>query len=126
MIISSIQLGATVDYAILFADRYIENRRSMKAKEASMQTLTDTSLSIMTSATILTVCGFFLGFMSSNGIIAQLGILVGRGAVLSGIGVLIVLPVLFVLFDGLIHYTTYKVDFYKENKVKKTEKGKTE
>lgn len=126
LIISSIQLGATVDYAILFADRYIENRRSMKAKEASMQTLTDTSLSIMTSATILTVCGFFLGFMSSNGIIAQLGILVGRGAVLSGIGVLIVLPVLFVLFDGLIHYTTYKVDFYKENKVKKTEKGKTE
>ncbi len=126
LIISSIQLGATVDYAILFADRFIENRRSMKAKQAGIQTLTDTSLSIMTSATILTVCGFFLGFMSSNGIIAQLGILVGRGAVLSGIGVLIVLPVLFVVLDPIVHYTTYKADFYSEKKQKKSEKGMTQ
>ena len=114
LIISSIQLGATVDYAILFADRYIENRALMPKREAACRTLGDTALSILTSATILTSAGFMLGLFSSNGIISQLGILVGRGAVLSGVLVLFVLPALFYLCDGLIHKTTYKLNFYKE------------
>ena len=113
LIISSIQLGATVDYAILFTDRYIENRASMNKYDAARQTLADTSLSIITSALILTLAGFMLGFMSTNGIISQLGVLVGRGAVLSSIMVLLVLPSMLSLFDKFIQKTTLKLNFYK-------------
>ena len=114
LIISSIQLGATVDYAILFADRYIENRRSEHAREAACKSLSDTALSILTSASILTFAGLMLGVMSTNGIISQLGILVGRGGILSGILVLFVLPSLLVFMDKPIYYLTYKLDFFQE------------
>lgn len=113
LIISSIQLGATVDYAILFTDRYIENRVGMNKYDAARQTLADTSLSIITSALILTLAGFMLGFMSTNGIISQLGVLVGRGAVLSSIMVLLVLPSMLSLFDKFIQKTTLNLNFYK-------------
>lgn len=113
LIISSIQLGATVDYAILFTDRYIENRAGMNKYDAARQTLADTSLSIITSALILTLAGFMLGFMSTNGIISQLGVLVGRGAVLSSIMVLLVLPSMLSLFDKFIQKTTLNLNFYK-------------
>ncbi|MDP4119405.1 MAG: MMPL family transporter, partial [Bacillota bacterium] len=80
LIIGSIQLGATVDYAILFADRYIENRENKLPVLAAKRTLSDTTVSILTSAGILTCAGLMLGIISSNKIISQLGILVGRGA----------------------------------------------
>lgn len=116
LIISSIQLGATVDYAILFADRYIENRSTMLPEEAMEQSLSNTVLSILTSATILTVAGFALGLLSSNKIISQLGILVGRGAILSGVMVLLVLPILLSSGDFIIRKTTLKLNFCKEEK----------
>ncbi len=118
LIISSIQLGATVDYAILYADRYIENRAKMKAAAAAKQSLSETVLSILTSASILTLAGIMLGLFSSNGVISQLGTLVGRGGILSAILVLFGLPVLLVMFDGLIYKTTYKLDFYGKGKNK--------
>ncbi len=121
LIISSIQLGATVDYAILFADRYIENRRDLPAREAACKSLSDTALSILTSASILTFAGLMLGIMSTNGIISQLGMLVGRGGVLSGVLVLFVLPSLLVLFDKPIYYLTYKLDFYQSKQSKRKE-----
>lgn len=116
LIISSIQLGATVDYAILFMDRYIENRSNMKRTKAAEQTFCDTALSIMTSGGILTICGFLLGAISTHGVISQLGILVGRGALLSLVLVLVVLPLLLVIFDGVIRRTTLCLHFYKEGK----------
>ena len=118
LIISSIQLGATVDYAILYADRYIENRAKMKAAAAAKQSLSETVLSILTSASILTLSGIMLGLFSTNGVISQLGTLVGRGGILSAILVLFGLPVLLVMFDGLIYKTTYKLDFYGKGKDK--------
>lgn len=123
LIISSIQLGATVDYAILFADRYIENRRDMKASQAACKTLADTSLSILTSSSILMLAGFSMGIISTNGIISQLGILVGRGALLSCLLVMIVLPSLIRICDGMIYKTTLNLNFYgkKERKRKHAE-----
>lgn len=118
LIISSIQLGATVDYAILFADRYIENRAKMSKDDAARRTITDTSLSILTSASILTFAGLMLGFISTNGVISQLGILVGRGAILSCILVLLVLPGLIHLLDGVIYKTTKNLDFYQKKPAK--------
>lgn len=108
LIISSIQLGATIDYAILFTNRYIENRETMNKKEATQATISTTTVSILTSASILATAGIILGEISTNSIIAQLGILVGRGAILSLILVLFVLPALLMLLDKLIAKTTKK------------------
>lgn len=108
LIISSIQLGATIDYAILFTNRYMENRETMNKKEAAQATISTTTVSILTSASILATAGIILGEISTNSIIAQLGILVGRGAILSLILVLFVLPALLMLLDKLIAKTTKK------------------
>lgn len=108
LIISSIQLGATIDYAILFTNRYIENRETMNKKEATQATISTTTVSILTSASILATAGIILGEISTNSIIAQLGILVGRGAILSLILVLFVLPALLMLLDKLIAKATKK------------------
>lgn len=108
LIISSIQLGATIDYAILFTNRYIENRETMNKKEATQATISTTTVSILTSASILATAGIILGEISTNSIITQLGILVGRGAILSLILVLFVLPALLMLLDKLIAKTTKK------------------
>lgn len=101
LIISSVQLGATVDYAILMTDRYRENRQSHSKKTAVIQTVSDTFVSIMTSGSVLTIVGLLLGWISSNQLLAQLGIFVGRGAIFSLVIVLLILPGLLYIFDGL-------------------------
>ena len=102
LIISSMQLGATVDYAILFTDRYRENRAELDKREAVVMTVSNTLASILTSGSVLTVAGFLLGIFSSNRLIAQLGVLIGRGAIFSLVIVLFVLPGILMLFDRFI------------------------
>ena len=102
LIISSVQLGATVDYAILMTDRYRENRQMLGKKASVVQTLSDVFVSIMTSGSVLTIVGFLLGFISSNQLLAQLGVFIGRGAMFSLAIVLFVLPGLLYLCDGMI------------------------
>ena len=113
MIISAVQLGATVDYAILFATRYRENRRLLPKKEAAVQTVAQTTGSILTSASILAAAGFIMGMISTNGVIGQLGILIGRGALLSAFMVLFLLPALLTLCDRVIQKTTLHANFLK-------------
>lgn len=108
LIISSIQLGATVDYAILMTDRYKENRQSLSKKEAVRQTISDVTVSILTSGSVLTAVGLLLGYISTNQLLAQLGIFVGRGAIFSLVIVLLILPGLLFLFDKLITGTKKK------------------
>lgn len=117
MIISSIQLGATVDYAILFANRYIENRMKMHKKQAAIQTVSDTASSILTSAGILIAAGFIMGAISTNGIIGQLGTLIGRGTLLSAFLVLFFLPSMLVILDKVIQKTTLNIKFYKGEEI---------
>ena len=85
LIISAIQLGATVDYAILMASRYMEERHLYTKKEALLSTVRHTALSILTSASILTLGGGMLAAISTNGVLIELGTLVARGAVLSAV-----------------------------------------
>lgn len=120
LIISSIQLGATVDYAILMTDRYKENRLSFPKKEAVRQTISDVTVSILTSGSVLTVVGLLLGYISTNQLLAQLGIFVGRGAIFSLTIVLLVLPGLLLLFDKLITGTKEKQEHKKWMLYKKT------
>ena len=111
LIISSIQLGATVDYAILFTDRYLEFRAKMKKKDAIRETISTVIVSILTSGSVLTVVGFLMGYLSTHGLLAQLGMFLGRGTVCSLIIVLFVLPGLLSVFDKLIEKTTKGVKF---------------
>ena len=106
LIISSIQLGSTVDYAILMTDRYRENREKLSKEAALVQTIADTTVSILTSGGAMTVVGLMMSYISSNGILAQLGLFIGRGTLLSLAIVFFVLPGLLFLFDK---YTATKI-----------------
>ena len=101
LIISSIQLGATVDYAILFTERYKESRQSMGKKEAVIATVSSTTVSILTSGSIMTMVGFLLGVISTHGLLSQLGFFLGKGTLLSLMIVFFALPGLLYLFDGV-------------------------
>lgn len=102
LIISSIQLGATVDYAILMTDRYKENRIKSGKREAVAETVADTAVSIMTSGSVLAAVGLLLWQISTNRLLAQLGLFIGRGAIFSLLTVLLVLPGLLYIFDRFV------------------------
>lgn len=116
LIISSIQLGATVDYAILFTERYLEHRKEYTKKEAVQNTIQAVTASILTSSIVLTVVGFLLGFLSSHGLLAQLGMLLARGTICSFLIVLFVLPGLLYVFDKWIQKTSLKMKLKEEKK----------
>lgn len=116
LVISAVQLGATVDYAILLAQRYLENRRTLLKWDAACQTVTDTAASILTSAGILTLAGIMIGVNSTNGVVSELGIVLGRGAALSAVMVLFFLPVMMILLDSVIQKTTLRLRLRKKEK----------
>ncbi|MCM3442230.1 MMPL family transporter [Metabacillus halosaccharovorans] len=116
LLISIIQLAATVDYAILLTDAYKEYREEMTALEAMKKTLDEKIFSIGISGVILSSVGFILWITSSNPIVSSIGLLLGRGALLAFIMVVIFLPAMFIVFDKLIAKTTLKAHFYKEKK----------
>jgi hypothetical protein len=99
LIISSVQLGATVDYAILFTDRYGECRETRSPKESVVEAIAQTTSSMLTSALVLTAVGFLLGIVSTHGLLSQLGYLLGKGTLCSLAAVLFVLPGLLCLTD---------------------------
>lgn len=101
LIISSIQLGATVDYAILFTERYKENRQTLDKKESIVETVSNVTVSILTSGVTLTVVGFLLGIISTHGLLSQLGYFLGKGTICSMIAVLFVLPCFLYVTDGI-------------------------
>jgi len=92
LIISSIQLGSTVDYAILTTSRYLEFQTELPRKEAVQETISAVTASILTSGSVMTLVGFLLGFITSHGVLKQLGFLLGSGTLLSMTIVFFVLP----------------------------------
>ncbi|MBW3111503.1 MMPL family transporter [Bacillus sp. MCCB 382] len=114
LIISTVQLAATVDYGILFTEAYTHYRKGMPAKAAMIRTLDEKTFSISISAAILSSVGFILWITSSNPIVGSIGLLMGRGALLAFIMVLLVLPALLLVFDKWIKKTTIKANFYEE------------
>lgn len=102
IIVSCLQLGATIDYSILMTNNYLDARKTMDNKKASIAAISKSTLSIVTSGSILTVVGYLLFFTSSIQAISQVGRLVGRGALLSVVLVLSLLPALLSAFDKQI------------------------
>ena len=102
LIISSVQLGATVDYAILFSDRYREYREMLDKKPAIVATVATVTTSVLTTGSGLAVVGFLMGAISSNQLLAQLGNFLGVGSLASLTIVLLALPGILYLIDPLI------------------------
>jgi predicted RND superfamily exporter protein len=114
MIVSAVQLGATIDYAILITSRYMEYRQTANRREAAVAAIADSGNSVITSAAIMSAAGFTLGYVSGVPGIAALGMLIGRGALLSSFMVLTLLPHLLMAGDGLIRVTTLRHGFLKQ------------
>ena len=102
IIVSSIQLGATVDYAILTTNNYIACRKTMEKEAAAVETLKRSIPSILTSGSILTIVGYILYHISSIAAIGDMGHLIGRGAILSMLLVCTFMPALLVLGDRVL------------------------
>ncbi|MGM8212496.1 efflux RND transporter permease subunit [Virgibacillus sp. W0430] len=114
LIVSTVQLAATVDYAILLTEAFTENRKQYTALQAIKKTLNEKTFSIAISASILSSVGFILWMTSSNPIVGAIGLLIGRGAFLAFVMVLFLLPSILLVFDKVIEKTTWKANFYKE------------
>ncbi|MFD1607291.1 efflux RND transporter permease subunit [Oceanobacillus luteolus] len=116
LIVSTVQLAATIDYAILLTEDYTIKRKEMPALQAVKQSLNDKFFSIIISASILSSVGFILWLTSTNPIVSSIGLLLGRGALLAFILVIVFLPALLVFLDKIIEKTTWKANFYKEER----------
>ncbi len=110
LIVSSIQMGATIDYAIVITNRYLTLRQEgLDRKELVIRSLNESFATIVTSGTILTICGFLVGNFTSNAVIANLGTALGRGTLLSIALVMIILPQLLYIFDPIFDKSSFKV-----------------
>ncbi|MPM77056.1 Siderophore exporter MmpL4 [bioreactor metagenome] len=106
IIIGAIQLGATVDYAILVTSRYKENLEEMPPLKAMAKTIGDTGKSVLTSALILVAGTLSISFITTIRSAAELTLLIGRGALISLVIVYTLLPALLVSFNWFIKLTT--------------------
>ena len=107
VVIGTIQLGATVDYAILMTTRYKRERAAGESKKEAISIALGTSIpSIIVSALGFFVATFGVGMIASVDMISSLCILMARGAIISMLVVIFILPSLFVLFDKLIINTS--------------------
>ena len=110
MIVSAIQMGATIDYAIVLMNRYLLLRETMPKKEAMALAVNQAFPTVLTSGSIMTIAGLLIAYRVSDIYVGHIGLAVGRGAFCSVVLVLTVLPQLLVLFDGLIRKTTLHID----------------
>ncbi len=109
IIVSAIQMGATIDYAIVLSSRYRSLRGQYDKKTAMAAAVNECFPTVITSGTIMTVAGLVIGFRVSDVYVGHIGLAVGRGALISVILVLTVLPQLIVLCDKAIRASTFKL-----------------
>lgn len=108
LVVSSIQMGANIDYAIVITSRYTEFRQTMPKKQAIVESLNFAFPTILTSGTILACAGAFIGLLSSDAAISSIGSCLGRGTLISMVLVMLILPQLLLLGDFLIDKTSLK------------------
>jgi len=109
LIISAIQMGANIDYAIVISSRYMELKEKMPLKEAMINTLNLAFPTIITSGTMLASAGIAIGFMTSNETISTIGVYLGAGTLISIFLVMCVLPQILLLGDIIIRKTSFTI-----------------
>ena len=106
LVLNTVQLGATVDYAILLTVTYRRNRRTLEKDEAMHAALGSSFRSIIVSAATMAMAGFTLAGTSTNPLIVDIGKLLGRGTILSMVMVVVFMPAVLVGLDRAIGKTT--------------------
>ena len=109
LVVSSIQMGANIDYAIVIASRYQEIKNTMPHRQAMIETLNFAFPTVLTSGTILAVAGTLIGQMTSEAAIAGIGQSLGRGTLISMFLVLFVLPQILLLGGGIAEKTSFSM-----------------
>ena len=109
LIVSAIQMGANIDYAIVISSRYLDLKKSMPIKEAMIETLNQAFPTIITSGAMLASAGLIIGRMTSDNTISSIGTCLGRGTIISIFLVMGVLPQILLLGDILIEKTAFAI-----------------
>lgn len=116
LIVSAIQMGATIDYAIVISNRYLQLKQQMPIKDAMIETLNQSFPTIFTSGSILTCAGFLIGEIASDATVASIGVALGRGTLISIILVLFVLPQILLMGDIIIEKTALTMNIARPQK----------
>ncbi len=107
LIITAIQMGATIDYAIVLTNRYRTTKHLYPDRYAAMaESVNAVFPTILTSGSILTITGFALS-IAASGVVSQMGLLLGIGTLASMIIVLLVLPSMLLLFEKIVDKTNF-------------------
>lgn len=109
LVVSSIQMGANIDYAIVIASRYMELKNEMSHQDAIIETMNFAFPTIITSGTILAVAGILIGQMTSEAAIVGIGQSLGRGTILSIFLVMFVLPQILLLGGTVVEKTSFSM-----------------
>ena len=109
LVVSSIQMGANIDYAIVIASRYMELKNEMPHEQAIIETMNFAFPTIITSGSILAVSGMLIGKMTSEAAIVGIGQSLGRGTIISILLVMFVLPQILLLGGVIVDKTSFTV-----------------
>lgn len=115
IVVSAIQMGATIDYGIIITSSYMEKRKTMNKKDAMQGAIKTALPSVFTSGLILIVAGYIIGFVATQVYIYSIGLLLGRGTIISCILVLVFLPTVLYILDKPIERLTFKTNFFEDN-----------
>ena len=118
LVVSSIQMGANIDYAIVIANRYSDNIKTMDRKEAIIEAMNFAFPTILTSGTILAVSGLLISIITTDCTINGIGEAIGRGTMISIVLVMFVLPQILLLGGKIIEKTSFAMP--KVNREHKT------
>lgn len=110
LIVSSIQMGANIDYAIVISSRYLSLKGKMPLKEAMTETLNLAFPTIITSGAMMALAGMAIGLLTSNEIISGIGLYIGSGTTISIFLVMCVLPQILLVGDIIISKTTFSIN----------------
>ena len=106
LIVSAIQMGATIDYAIVLYNRFQLQKALYPPREAMTRAVNESFATILTSGTIMTAAGFLIAYMTTDLYVASVGLALGRGTLISVILVMTVLPQLLVFGNKVTEKTT--------------------
>ncbi len=107
LIVSSIQMGANIDYAIVIAGRYMELRKENGRRQSIIDSMNQAFPTIITSGTMMVVAGFLIGKLTSNAAIFGIGKCLGRGTSISILVTMFVLPQILLVGDKIIEKTAF-------------------
>ncbi|MBE5858894.1 MAG: RND transporter [Butyrivibrio sp.] len=109
LIVSSIQMGANIDYAIVISGRFMELKDKMSHKDAIVETMNFAFPTIITSGSMLALAGIAIGQLTSDGAICGIGQCLGRGTIISILLVMFVLPQILLIGAKIIDKTSFEV-----------------